>query len=81
MCCAVPDPGRRFVVVDLLEYCHVWWNPVFFFRGGPTVYLHTVLELEHTSQVQLLLLPCGSLPQALWLLIGSFCLAQCLMKD
>lgn len=49
---AVPDPDCRFVVVDLLEFCHVWWQLPFAVLGGPTVYLHTVLELEHTPEVK-----------------------------
>ncbi|KAK9789950.1 hypothetical protein WJX73_010896 [Symbiochloris irregularis] len=49
----VPDPQRKVVVVDILEHCHIWWNPLFTFTGGPVVYLHTILELKHTAELRM----------------------------
>ena len=61
----MPDPQRRFVVVDILEKCHVWWQPMYTFQGGPKVLLHTVLELKTDSMGKMRI--CYQYDHTMWL--------------
>ena len=38
------------MIVDILEKCHVWWQPPTLLMGGPKVLLHTILEIVDTPE-------------------------------
>ncbi|KAK9833268.1 hypothetical protein WJX81_001446 [Elliptochloris bilobata] len=42
----VHDKESDLVLIDLLEYCSVWWMPINLIFGGPVVSLHVILQLK-----------------------------------